>query len=142
MDAWKKSFAERLGHVRSGWAAQLDQALEEHAVPVFNDLAEFLRDNGVVGSMPLREKGRRSFKFELAEDAYVLLIFRSTAVGEFELSREVFILGAEPKVRKTTERLANLNQDWARQEFQAALDSFIGLLEPASAPAEAEVVGV
>jgi len=140
MDEWKKSFVEKLSQVQSRWATQFDEALDEAAAPVFSELSAFLRENGFVTTMPMHEKGRHSYKFELAEDAYVLLIFRSRAVGEFELSREIFVLGLEPQVRRSTERLSSLNEKWVRREFQSALTTFVELLAQVQAPIEQEVV--
>lgn len=140
MEDWKKRFTDKLSQVQSRWATQFDQALETAVVPVFDEMTAFLRDNGVVATVPLHERGRRSFKFELAEDAYLLLIFRARAVGEFELSREVFILGCEPQVRRSTERVSSLAEKWVRKEFQAALDTFVELLDEAPADPEAELV--
>ncbi len=140
MDEWKQSFVERLGRVQSRWAARLDQTLDAVVKPVFDDLAEFLRENGFSASTPLRASGRRSFKFELAEDAYVLLIFRSVGVGEFELSREVFLLGSPPDVTRLTERVATLDADWARAQFQAALDAFVEILSGRENATEPELV--
>ncbi len=128
MDAWKRSFSEKLAQAQSRWATRLDEALDAAATPVFGELQEFLTNNGITPATPLREKGRRSYKFELAEDAYVLLLFRGRGVGEFELTRETFVLGQRPQVRKTTERLTVLTPEWVQQEFQAALDDFVDLL--------------
>lgn len=142
MNDWKKSFAEKLGRVRSRWATQMDQALENSVVPVFNGLAEFLRENGFRVAVPLRETGRRSFKFELAEDAYLLMVFEARGVGEFELTRESFVLGSDPKIQKSTERVANLDPEWTQQEFQSALDSFVEMLGGSQAPAQEELAVV
>lgn len=78
--------------------------------------------------MPLNEPGRRSFKFELAENAYLLMIFRFSGVGEFELRTETFVPGAEPVLQKAVGRLTDLTEEWAGRQFQGGLDSFVGLL--------------
>lgn len=142
MEDWKRRFAERLSEVQLRWATQFDEAVDNAVVPVFNEMTAFLRDNGVQTAIPLHDKGRRSFKFELAEDAYLLLIFRARAVGEFELSREVFVLGCEPQVRRSTERVSSLTEKWVRKEFQSALDAFVEQLDEAPVAPEAEVAVV
>ena len=142
MEQWKQTFVKKLGDVQARWAAQFDDALDSAVNPVFHELAEFLQQNNFTAAMPMQEAGRRSFKFELAEDAYLLLIFRSRAVGEFEFTRQSFVLGNEPKVRKTTERISSVNEDWARNEFQVALDAFIERLGGAAVPTEEELAVV
>ncbi len=137
MDAWKRSFSEKLAQAQARWAARLDEALDSAVTPVFGELHEFLQNNGITAATPLREKGRRSYKFELSEDAYVLLLFRGRGVGEFELTRETFVLGQRPNVQKLTERLTVLTPEWVQQEFQTALDDFVDrLVEREEAPAE------
>jgi hypothetical protein len=136
MKEWKQSFAEKLSRVQSQWGARLDDALDHNVQPVYEDLADFVRKHGFSTSVPLHEVGRRSFKFELAEDAYVLLIFKTSGMGDFELSCETFVLGTEPKARKVVERLGRLTEAWARQEFQATLNAFVELLGGAPAPQE------
>lgn len=128
MDDWKKSFSQKLGRLRSNWVAQFDELLESVVTPVVEDLGQFLSDNGFRTSKPLRENGRRSFKFELAEDAYVLLILRSIGLGAFELSCETVVPGSEPVARKSTERLAELSKAWAMKQIQAALNAFVDRL--------------
>ena len=142
MDEWKRCFLEKLSQVQSRWAARFDQALDDSVVPVFNDLADFLQQNGLTATTPMHKSGCRSLKFELAEDAYLLMIFQSTGIGEFELTRQVFVLGSEPHVRKSTERLANVNQDWAEQEMQSALNVFLERLSAVDVPAEEELATV
>ncbi|MEW6249068.1 MAG: hypothetical protein AB1716_00345 [Planctomycetota bacterium] len=136
MDAWKHSFSEKLAKLQNRWATQLDEALDAAVTPVFNDLQNFLETNGIRASMPLQEEGRRSYKFELAEDAYVLLLFRARGVGEFELTRETFVLGRRPQVRTVSERIGAVDAAWAEREFQTALDEFLNGLLGQEAPAE------
>jgi hypothetical protein len=134
MDTWKKSFTEKLGRVQSSWVTCFNGALDEAVVPVFGELSNFLRDNGFATSTPLNESGRRSYKFELAEDAYLLLIFRSAGMGQFTLSCESVVPGGAPHRRQITGRIAELNVAWAREQMQKALDGFIDLLDASGSP--------
>jgi hypothetical protein len=137
MDRWKKSFVERLSRAQSQWVARFEKALDEHLAPVLEEYTPFLTDNGFRVSMPLRESSRRSVKFELAENAYVLLVLRSTAVGEFELRRETFVPGAEPQLQRLTGRIGELNRHWFDEQIRTALDAFVDLLAGESpAPVE------
>lgn len=140
LEQWKRSFAERLGNVQAQWVGRFRETLDTVVGPVFDDLAVFLRSNGFAATAPLREDGRRSFKFELAEDAYVLLLFKSTGVGEFELSTETFAPGCEPRVTRRKERLGQVSAAWTQREFQTTLNAFLDLLGGGRAPAEAEFV--
>lgn len=139
MSDWKQSFSQKVKQVQGQWVKQFEDALDNHVVPAFDDVATFVRNHGFNTSVPMRDEGRRSFKFELAENAYLLLIFRSTAIGEFELRCESFTPGAEPHLSKSVERLSDIKDDWAQQQFEAALDSFIDSLSGEQAPAEEEV---
>ena len=136
MESWKRSFSEKLGQVQARWATRFEDSLEEAVTPIFDELSDFLTHNGLLVTTPVQENGRRTYKFELAEDAYVLLNFRSRGIGEFELSRETFVLGHRPVIRKTTERVSSLSPEWAQREFQGALDTFVELLNGADQQVE------
>jgi hypothetical protein len=142
MDDWKRGFSERLRNVQSRWVKQFEDTLDNDFVPAFDDLAGFLRNHGFTASMPLREEGRRSFKFELAENAYLLLIVRAIGIGDFELRTESFAPGCEPRLNKATERVADVNAEWARRRFQQTLDEFVEHLSGAQVPAEEALVAV
>jgi hypothetical protein len=88
----------------------------------------------------MRELGRRSYKFELAENVYLLMIFRSLGVGEFEARCESFVPGAEPAFRKSVVRIADVDEDWAREHFQKSLDAFLDLLANETSKQPAELV--
>lgn len=135
MDNWKKSFTEKLGRVQSGWVTCFDSALNKAVAPVFRELSDFLRDNGFTTSTPLNESGRRSYKFELAEDAYLLLIFRLAGMGQFALSCESVVPGGTPHRQQSMHRVAELTAAWAREQMQKGLDIFIDRLGASGAPA-------
>jgi hypothetical protein len=139
-DNWKRTFREKLQGALSRCAKQFEEALDRAVVPVFDDLAGFLRDNGFDVSTPLSEPGRRSFKCQLAENAYVLLIFRFATVGEFELHAETFVPGAEPILERSAGRLADIDEDWTRGQLQARLDRFIDLLAENTAAETSEAL--
>ncbi|MGD8450842.1 MAG: hypothetical protein PVJ57_03395 [Phycisphaerae bacterium] len=137
MDGWRESFLDKLNRAQMHWVRQFEEALDKHFVPVFTEFKSFLVDNGFRLSMPLNEQGRRSFKFELAENAYLLLIFRSAGVGEFELRSESFVPGCEPVLSKVVARVADLERTWVTERLQAALGGFVDSLagvEPPTVP--------
>jgi hypothetical protein len=91
-------------------------------------LRTFLADNGFSVSTPLRESGRRSFKFQLAENAYLLVIFRALLVGEYEVRSESFVPGVEPVLKRSSGRLVDVTEEWSSTFFQSSLDEFVNLL--------------
>ena len=140
MDQWKESFLSKLNRAQSQWVSRFDEALDDHFVPEFEEIKQFLGDNGFRVSTPLHEPGQRSFKFELAENAYLLMILRSVGVGEFELRSEVFAPGKEPELSKMTARANDLTREWVSQQLQSALDTFVDLLGGESAAPTEELV--
>lgn len=136
MDGWKKQFMDKLGKAQHSCAQRFEDALDKAVKPAFDDLAQFLRDNGFKVSQPLVERGRRSFKFELAENAYLLVLVRFGGLGEFELRSEAFIPGDKPIMKRFVGSLNEVNAAWAEKHFRAALDQFADLLAGKSAAAE------
>lgn len=128
MTQWKDSFVNRLNKAQSHWTKRFEEVLERHFVPVFDEFKGFLVDNGFKITMPMCEAGRRSYKFELAENAYLLLIFRSAGVGEFELRAECFVPASEPMLNKAVARIVDMDSDWARHQLQTSLDTLVDLL--------------
>lgn len=145
MDDWKRSFLNKLNQAQSHWTRRFDETLALEVVPVFDELAEFLRKNGFRVSAPLVEEGRRSFKFELNENTYCLLIFRAGGVGEFELRCECFAPGREPLANRTTTALNHLTRNWVEQQFRDGLDRLVELLagsDGSTAELRPELLGV
>jgi len=138
MEDWKKAFLDRLNSAQAEWAARFEKTLDAHILPAYDEVAKFLNENDFHVTMPLNEQGRRSFKFELAENAYLLLIFRSTAIGEFELRRESFVPGCEPILTRRMSRIADVDDNWSRNQFRAALDEFVEQLAGQSTPSQFE----
>ena len=141
--SWKKGFLDKLGEAQKQWLRDFDTAMDEHVSPGYDEVREFLSNNGFRVSKPLREEGRRSFKFELAENAYVLVLFRAAGVNEFEIRAETFVPAREPVLSKAMARVKDLNMDWAQEQFQTALDNFVSLLSGDElVPEDQELVAV
>ena len=128
MTEWKKTFLDKLHVAQEKCAHQFDEAVERYVIPVYEELQQFLRDNDFDVTNPMKEKGRRSFKFELAENAYLLVILRFAGVDEFELRNEIFVPGRDPILEKFAGRVADINRSWAENLLQSSLDRFIDLL--------------
>ncbi|MFO0837247.1 MAG: hypothetical protein U1D55_01880 [Phycisphaerae bacterium] len=127
-EVWKRQFLDKLSNVQSRWAKRFEETLDATVVPAFSEISPFLRENGFTVSTPMRDEGRRSFKFELIENAYLLMIFRCANVGAFELRCESFVPGAEPRLSKQVCRISEINDEWSRQRFQNSLNAFVELL--------------
>ncbi len=140
MEDWKRAFADKLKDVQSHWVKQFDVMMDQHITPAFDELEGFVRNVGFTTSSPMREDDRRSLKFELAENAYLLMIFRSTGIGEFELRCESFAPGQEPVFTKQTVRVVEVDNAWAERRFQVALDAFVDHLGSTEVAAEPELV--
>ena len=128
METWQKSFLDKLGKAQTQWLNGFEDTLDSMIGPVFDDMSAFVRDNGFRVTTPLSDAGRRSYKFELAENAYLLMIFKFTGVGEFELRCESFVPSSEPVLSKAMVRVADIDEEWARKQFQQALDNFVEAL--------------
>ncbi len=128
MNDWKRSFVGKLNKAQGQWVSRFEEALDKFLLPVFDDHEEFLSNNGFRLARPLREPGHRSFKFELAENAYLLMTFRATGVGEFELRCEGLAPGSAPGLCAATFRVADLDENWATEHLHGALDAFADVL--------------
>ena len=142
MEDWKRSFADKLKNVQSHWVKQFATMLDEHIAPAFDEMVRFVKHHGFTTSTPMHEEDRRSFKFELAENAYLLMIFRASGIGEFELRSEAFAPGQEPVFTKTMERVVDVDQAWAEKQFQESLDSFVDRLGGTVEAPEEELITV
>jgi hypothetical protein len=138
VDNWRRSFLNKLHEAQDKRAGQFEDALDQIVVPVFEDLSGFLRDNEFKVSIPLNEPRRRSFKYELAENAYVLIIFRFSGVDQLELCTETFVPGSEPTLDKSVVRVSDLDSGWAQSLFHNALDRFVERLAGEKAPDPSE----
>jgi len=125
---WKDSFLDKLKSAQSKCAKRFEDAMDNFLGPAFDDVSGFLRDNGFHVTAPLNEEGRRSFKFELSENTYLLMIFRFCGIGEIELRSEIFVPSRGPSLEKAVGRLSDLSEDWALKQFQRSLDKFIQML--------------
>jgi hypothetical protein len=141
MDQWKQTFLNKLNQAQSQWIGRFDEAISEHFMPVFEDYRQFLTDNGFRTSMPQREPGRRSFKFELSENAYLLMLVRSAGVGELELRCESSVPGSDPAQSCSIAAISEVTTEWVTQRMRDALETFVGLLS-STTPAAEELVEV
>jgi hypothetical protein len=142
MDQWKQAFLNKLSQAQSQWISRFDEALNTYFAPVFEEYRQFLADNGFRLSVPMRESGRRSFKFELSENAYLLMILRSTGVGELELRCESFVPSCDPAQSRTIVTVSQVNEEWVTERVRGALETFVDLLSSAIPAPQEELTAV
>jgi len=86
----------------------------------------------------------RTFKFGLAEDAYVLVFFRSKGLDTVQWLYEYVVPGKGTGKSKVSETIIReVTRKWAEDCFQSALDDFVAKLaeaEHAKEPAEPVLV--
>jgi hypothetical protein len=128
VEQWKQSFVNKLNAAQSHWVKRFDEALAKVVTPTVEEFREFLASHAFKVFSPFRDDGRQSFKFELAENAYLLMIFRAVGVGEAELRTETFAPGNEPVMMRVMARLADVDASWTRDKIQQGLDTFVELL--------------
>ena len=142
MTDWQKRFSQKLELARSASSEQFEVVADQTLVPAFETFQKFTAQQGVAASAPLVNLGARTFKFALAENAYLLMTFRLSGLDYCELYGEFVIPGRGklPPVHQHIE-LAEVNGAWARRAFEESLDHFVdalvGAMSDASKPASA-----
>jgi len=132
MDKWKQGFAEKIEALQDQWRRQFDVLVEETLEPVFSEFDEFVRPWDFQASIPQAQSPVRTFKFTLAEDAYVLVFFRSKGVDTVQCLYEYAIPGqGTSKSRRSDTVVRNVSREWAKDCFQTALDDFVAKLTEA-----------
>lgn len=132
MDEWRHGFASKIGALQEQWAERFTTLIEGTAEPVFREFADFLKQWNFHISMPRAESTMHSFKFELVEDAYVLIFFRSKGIDAVECEYESSVRGMGATRGERTERAGHeADRKWVEGCFQRALDDFVAKLTEA-----------
>ncbi|MCB9850495.1 MAG: hypothetical protein H6817_07285 [Phycisphaerales bacterium] len=143
MDKWQQTFLGKLEPVKKHWRERFEQIAHDWIGPSFHEFDQFTTAHGFTVSSPDCDAGTRVYKFGLTENGYLLLAFRMYGLERVEAHTEIIVPGNKP-VESTTARasLADVNPEWVRQQFRAALDRFVDTFHQAckSAPARAEAV--
>lgn len=146
MSNWQAQFARKIDTLKdaalSGFNAMADQAL----TPVFEEFQAFTDKQGMKSSAPLSQPGVLTFKFQVSENAYVLMAFRQSGIEQCEALAE-FAVPQRNKVPQLQRRvdLADADAGWIRRFFEETLDRFVDVLagslvrrgEPAGEPVHA-----
>jgi len=126
MTDWEKEFAKKMELLHEQSTTCLEQFLQEDLQNAFDAMSAFLAQWKFHTSTPQTQAGRRSFKFGLTEDAYVIVTFRLEGVDLLECETE-YGLPAVGRVNGTrsTSSLRKADQQWGESCFQKALDGLL-----------------
>ncbi len=131
---WRESFARRVDGLRSQWVKKFEQKLADVVAPAFGEISSFVNEHGFKSTSPLVQSDRRSFKFEMAENAYALVTFMHGSVEEAVVKCEYFAPGADPGEYEVRAPVADVNKSWATERFQEALDTFLEAMDRSGEP--------
>ncbi len=142
---WRDGFVHKLDGLRSQWVDDFKHRVGNEVVPAFDEIATFVAEHGFRASSPVAQPDRQSFKFELAENAYVLMTLSHKSIDEVEMRYEYFTPGAAPGDLERSVQVQDVNRGWATAWFQEALDALVGNLtgeDKADGPVDLELLAV
>ena len=93
MNDWEKEFTKKMESLKEQSSGCLERFLQEDLQGAFDALSGFLAQWKFQSSNPQTQPGRRSFKFGLTEDAYVLVTFHLEGVDTLECDTEYGLPG-------------------------------------------------
>lgn len=126
MTEWEKEFTRKMESLHEQSTTCLERFLQEDLQGAYSALSSFVAQWRFQTSTPQAQAGRRSFKFALTEEAYVIVTFRmenlDTAVCEWEYG-----LPAVGRVSGTrcSSSLRKVDRQWGETCFQKALDGLL-----------------
>ncbi len=134
MNDWEKEFSRRMESLREQSTDCLERFLQADLQNAFGTFGNFLSQWRFQNSTPQTQPGRRSFKFALTEEAYVLVTFRLEGIDTLECEWEYGI----PAVGRVTGArafcsLRKVDRQWGETCFQKALDGLLAKLGEADA---------
>ncbi len=129
MTEWQTKFVRKMETVRKTASDYFEQVAEQTLMPTYEELREFTGQQGLQSTAPLSNKGARTFKFTLSENAYVLLTFHLDGLQHCKFLGE-FCVPNLGKLPPASERLVlgDLDGPQAHRVFEHALDRFLDAL--------------
>lgn len=126
MTEWEKEFSKKMESLHEQSTTSLERFLQEDLQTAYTALSSFLSQWKFQASTPQVQAGRRSFKFALTEDAYVIVTFRLEGVDSLECESE-YGLPATGRVSGTRHNssLRKVDRQWGEACFQKALDGLL-----------------
>jgi len=126
MNTWQQEFVKKVSTLRDQITEGFDRMADEVIEPVFKEFSDFVAQCDFLSSSPQGQKGVRSYKFSMVENAYVLVFFRFENLDTVTCDYEYFLPG-QGRVDgvQSTNPIHAVDTSWIASCFQMALDGFI-----------------
>lgn len=129
MNDWEKEFMKKMESLHTQSTNCLERFLQEDLHVAFESVSNFLSQWKFQTSTPQTQPGRRSFKFALTEEAYVLVTFHLDGVDNLECESEYGLPGTgRVSGTRCSVSLRKVDRQWGELCFQKALDGLLGKL--------------
>jgi hypothetical protein len=125
MTQWQQSFVQNLESLRGQWLKDFDRVMNESVAPAFERISGFVGEHGFRVSSPVSQTDRRSYKFEMAENAFLMVFFHHRGINDYMVKTECFVPGREPWDYSESGALNDITLEWATAMFQKGLDTFV-----------------
>ncbi len=134
MNDWEREFSRKMESLRELSTDSLERFMQADLQTAFEGVTNFLSQWKFQTSTPQTQPGRRSFKFALTEDAYVLVTFRLEGIDSLECEWEygIPVVGRIAGLRCSSS-LRKVDRQWGDSCLQKALDGFLTKLGEADA---------
>jgi hypothetical protein len=136
MNDWQSLFLQKLAAAKKQWLHRFQKFAADCLEPLFEEFERFASAQGFSVQASPCEPGTRLYKFGLTENGYLLLTFHMRGLHVVAARTEVFVPGQETAKPEDRQReLSDIDELWARQCFESALDSFVVAFGAAGASA-------
>ena len=126
MNQWQDSFIKKVGALRDESARKFEHVADDVVDRVCSEFTEFAARCEFQSSTPQSQKGLRTVKFALTEDAYVLISFRFQGFDTVDCDYECFVPGqGRIEGLRSSMGLHGVDREWVERCFQTALDDFV-----------------
>jgi hypothetical protein len=126
MNHWQEQFAQQMDALCAQSSSWFDRFSDDVIVPSLETLTGFLDRWHYEITTPACDEARRTFRFALTEDGYLLVWFRMEGFDTLECEYEYSLPGVgRVKGVRTTGSLRAADADWVESCFQMALNAFV-----------------
>lgn len=126
MNKWQEGFVKKVEGLRDEAAKKFERVAGEVLERTYRKFADFTGRCEFQSDEPQSQKGLRTFKFALTEDAYVLIFFRLRGFDMVDCDYEWFVpTHGRVDGLRTTVGLHGVDEQWVERCFQMALDDFV-----------------
>ena len=126
MNRWQEQFAQQMDALCAQSSTWFDRFADDVLEPTLESMTGFLDRWNYEITLPPCEPGRRTFRFGLTEDGYMLLWFRLEGFDTLQCEYEYSLPGVgRVQGVRTTAGLRSADSDWVDSCFQMALGAFV-----------------